>query len=96
MTPERIVNLMVGRDLDLSHRRPAGMKSGATLLSVIPFLIWGTGVIKDFALAMVIGIIAGTYSSIYVAAPFTELIDSWLAKRQKQMPKADAAEPAKA
>ncbi len=34
MTAERIVNLMVGRDLDLSHRRPADMKSGSTLLSV--------------------------------------------------------------
>ena len=34
MTAERIVNLMVGRDLDLTHRRPPDMKSGATLLSV--------------------------------------------------------------
>ena len=34
MTPERIVNLMVGRELDLSQRRFADVKSGATLLSV--------------------------------------------------------------
>ena len=34
MTPERIVSLMVGRDLDLTQRRPADVKSGATLLSV--------------------------------------------------------------
>ena len=45
------------------------------MLSVLAFFIWGTGVIKDFALALVVGIVAGTYSSIYVAAPLTEWID---------------------
>jgi ribose transport system ATP-binding protein len=33
MTPERIVSLMVGRDLDLKHRRPPQGQSGAVLLS---------------------------------------------------------------
>ena len=51
------------------------LTSGATMLSVLAFFIWGTGVIRDFAFAMVIGIVAGTYSSIYVAAPLTEYID---------------------
>jgi preprotein translocase subunit SecF len=31
--------------------------------------IWGTGVIRDFAFAMNVGVIVGTYSSIFVAAP---------------------------
>jgi len=57
------------------------LTSGATMLSVLAFFIWGTGVIKDFALAMVIGIIAGTYSSIYVAAPLTEWIDRKMRER---------------
>ncbi len=51
------------------------LTSGTVLLSVSCFFIWGTGVIKDFALALVIGVIAGTYSSIYVAPPFTEWVD---------------------
>jgi preprotein translocase subunit SecF len=50
--------------------------SGVTSLSMIMFLVWGTGVIKDFAFALLVGIIVGTYSSIYVAAPLTEWIDS--------------------
>jgi preprotein translocase subunit SecF len=50
------------------------LTSGTVLLSMLPFL-WGTGAIKDFALAMVVGVLAGTYSSIYVAAPFTEWVD---------------------
>ena len=43
--------------------------------SVLAFFFWGTGVIKDFAFALLVGIIVGTYSSIYVAAPLTEWID---------------------
>jgi preprotein translocase subunit SecF len=49
--------------------------SGVTGLSMVMFLFWGTGVIKDFAFALLVGIIVGTYSSIYVAAPITEWID---------------------
>lgn len=50
--------------------------SSTVILSVVPFTIWGHGVIRDFAWAMIVGVIAGTYSSIYVAAPLTEWIDS--------------------
>jgi preprotein translocase subunit SecF len=49
--------------------------SGVTGLSMVMFLFWGTGVIKDFAFALLVGIIVGTYSSIYIAAPLTEWID---------------------
>jgi preprotein translocase subunit SecF len=69
-----IINLSVSETLSRTI-----LTSGATMLSVLPFFIWGTGVIKDFALAMVVGIVAGTYSSIYVAAPLTEWIDKRLA-----------------
>lgn len=49
--------------------------SCATLLSMVCFFIWGTGTLKDFAFTLVVGIVVGTYSSIYVAAPITEWID---------------------
>jgi preprotein translocase subunit SecF len=65
-----IINLSVSETLSRTI-----LTSGATMLSVLAFFIWGTGVIKDFAFAMVVGIVAGTYSSIYVAAPLTEWID---------------------
>jgi preprotein translocase subunit SecF len=65
-----IINISVSETLSRTI-----LTSGSVLLSVSMFFIWGTGVIKDFALALVIGIIAGTYSSIYVAAPFTEWVD---------------------
>jgi len=70
-----IINLSVSETLSRTI-----LTSGATMLSVLAFFIWGTGVIKDFAFGMVVGIVAGTYSSIYVAAPLTEWIDRRLAK----------------
>jgi preprotein translocase subunit SecF len=51
------------------------LTSFVTLLSILPFLIWGTPVIRDFALALVIGMVVGSYSTIYIAAPFTEWMD---------------------
>ncbi|HEY3592795.1 MAG TPA: protein translocase subunit SecF, partial [Polyangiaceae bacterium] len=66
----QIINLSVSETLSRTV-----LTSGATLLSILAFFVWGTGVIKDFALALLIGIVAGTYSSIYVAAPLTEWMD---------------------
>lgn len=57
------------------------LTSFVTLLSVLPFLIWGTPVIRDFAFALVIGMVVGSYSTIYIAAPFTEWMDRKLFAR---------------
>jgi preprotein translocase subunit SecF len=75
----RIINLSVSETLSRTI-----LTSGLTLLSVLAFFVYGTGVIKDFMLALVVGIVAGTYSSIYVAAPLTEWIDTRIAKRSDQ------------
>ena len=52
------------------------LTSLTVVLSISAFAVIGTGVIRDFAWAMIVGVIAGTYSSIYIAAPLTEWIDS--------------------
>jgi preprotein translocase subunit SecF len=49
--------------------------SGTVALSLVAFLFFGTGALKDFAFAMLVGVGVGTYSSIYVAAPITEWAD---------------------
>jgi preprotein translocase subunit SecF len=49
--------------------------SGVTALSILAFFIWGTSVIQDIAFALLIGMISGTYSTIYIAAPLTEWMD---------------------
>lgn len=43
------------------------MTSGLTLLVVIALFVYGGSTIHGFALALIIGIVIGTYSSIYVA-----------------------------
>jgi preprotein translocase subunit SecF len=45
------------------------LTSLTTLIVVVILLVFGGGVIHDFAFALMIGILAGTYSSIFVASP---------------------------
>ena len=45
------------------------LTSGSTLVAVLALLFLGGPVIRPFALAMAIGIVVGTYSSVYIAAP---------------------------
>ncbi|CAN5682064.1 protein translocase subunit SecF [soil metagenome] len=45
------------------------LTSGTTLVTLLSLFIFGTGVIRDFSLILLIGILLGTYSSIFVAAP---------------------------
>ena len=43
--------------------------SSTTLVAVLALFILGGGIIHDFAFAMLVGILTGTYSSVYVASP---------------------------
>ncbi|OGL61084.1 MAG: protein-export membrane protein SecF [Candidatus Tectomicrobia bacterium RIFCSPLOWO2_12_FULL_69_37] len=45
------------------------LTGGTTLLTVLAFLFLGGEVISDFAFTLLVGIVVGTYSSIYVASP---------------------------
>ena len=45
------------------------LTSITTLLAILAMYIFADGVIKDFAFTLSIGIVIGTYSSIYVATP---------------------------
>ena len=47
-----------------------------TLISIVPLYLMGTGSIKDFTFAMIIGIFTGTYSSIYVAGSIVFALES--------------------
>lgn len=58
-----VVNLSINETLSRTL-----MTSFLTLLTVVAMAIWGGEVIHNFALALIIGIVVGTYSSIYVAS----------------------------
>ncbi len=68
-TPTEIMNLSVNQTLSRTV-----MSSGLTLLVVIALFIFGGEVLRGFSLALIIGIIIGTYSSIYVAGSLAILM----------------------
>jgi preprotein translocase subunit SecF len=51
--------------------------SGLTFLSVLALLVFGGEVLKSFSWVLFIGIIIGTYSSIYIASPFMLWWEGW-------------------
>jgi SecD/SecF fusion protein len=61
---KEIANLSINQTLTRTV-----LTSFTTLLTVVMLLIFGGGAVFDFALALCIGILVGTYSSIFVATP---------------------------
>jgi SecD/SecF fusion protein len=61
--------------------------SGTVFLATMALYIWGGGVINDFAFTFLIGILTGTYSSIYIAS----FLVLWWHKGQR--PEIGAATP---
>jgi SecD/SecF fusion protein len=45
------------------------LTGGATLIPLICLFLFGGSVLRDFALAILIGLLVGTYSSIFIASP---------------------------
>ena len=54
--------------------------SGLTFLTVCAMLAFGGPVLRSFSWCLFIGILIGTYSSIYIASPFMLWWESWRAK----------------
>ena len=66
------------------------LTSVTTFLAVLSIYLFGGGIIQNFAFAMLIGVVVGTYSSMYVASPAVVGMDRYLSQRR-----ADAAAAAK-
>lgn len=54
-----------------------------TLLAVTAIAVLGGGLIEDFSIALIIGVIIGTYSSVYVASPIMLRMDAFLEARRE-------------
>ncbi|MGD8341990.1 MAG: protein translocase subunit SecF [Desulfobacterales bacterium] len=57
------------------------LTSLTTLVVVVTLFVLGGGIIHDFAFALIIGILAGTYSSVYVASP---ILLAWQGRSKKK------------
>lgn len=54
------------------------LTSGTTLGALLALFIFGGAIIRDFALILIIGILIGTYSSIFIASPvLVEIQQRW-------------------
>jgi len=54
-----------------------------TFLAAISLLLFGGEVIHDFALALVVGIVVATYSSIFIASPIVLELERWAGSHEK-------------
>ena len=70
------------------------LTSGLTFLVVVALFFLGGEVLRPFSFVMLIGIIVGTYSSIFIAAPLVIVWEEWKTKRAAKKP-APAPEPKK-
>ena len=61
---EEIMNASINETLSRTL-----LTSGCTLLSVLALFLFGGSVLRDFAFAILIGVVVGTYSSIFIASP---------------------------
>jgi preprotein translocase subunit SecF len=59
------------------------LTGGTTILASLMLFLFGGDVIKGFAFIMFVGIIVGTYSSIYIASPFALYWEQWFGAGRK-------------
>ena len=75
------IEAVINRSINQTLSRTV-LTSGATMLVVIALFVLGGEVLNTFALTLVIGIITGTYSSIYVASPIVVIWKDFFDKRR--------------
>ncbi|WP_022948857.1 protein translocase subunit SecF [Methylohalobius crimeensis] len=63
--PAEIINTSITQTLSRTL-----LTSGTTLLVLISLAVLGGEIIRNFAIALIFGVVVGTYSSIYVASAF--------------------------
>jgi preprotein translocase subunit SecF len=57
--------------------------SGTTLIVVVVLFLFGGEVIKNFAFALICGVVVGTYSSVFIASPVLIEFENWRKSKLK-------------
>jgi preprotein translocase subunit SecF len=85
---ESLINKSVNQTLSRTV-----MTSGLTFLTVIALFLFGGPVLHGFSFALVVGIIIGTYSSVFVASPIVLFWHNWTDSRKRTAPVPAAPKP---
>jgi preprotein translocase subunit SecF len=78
---ESLINKSVNQTLSRTV-----MTSGLTFLTVVALFLFGGPVLHGFSFALVVGIIIGTYSSVFVASPIVLFWHNWADPRKGTVP----------
>ena len=77
---DRVVNQSINETLSRTI-----LTSATVFFVTLAMNVWGVGVIRDFAFAMNVGVIVGTYSSIFIASPILIwLNEKYVVSQRKQ------------
>jgi preprotein translocase subunit SecF len=76
-----VINLSVNQTLSRTL-----LTSGLTFLTAMSLFVFGGPVLKGFSFALVVGIIVGTYSSIFIASPILVFWQDFVEKRKATAP----------
>jgi len=82
MRREKLADI-VNRSINQTLSRTI-LTAGLTFLTVLALFLFGGEVLRGFSLALVIGILIGTYSSIAIAAPILVAYQNWRIEKGKR------------
>jgi len=83
---EELVNASINQTMSRTV-----LTSGLTFLTALSLLVFGGPVLRGFSLALVIGILIGTYSSVFIASPILIWARNWVEARKRKTPSAAAS-----
>src|SRR5712691_3836607 len=76
---ENLINISVNQTLSRTV-----LTSGLTLLTALSLFLFGGQVLSGFSFALVVGILVGTYSSVFVASPILVFWQNFLESRKRK------------
>ena len=73
--PAKSLDNIINESLNMTLSRTI-ITSFTTLIAVTSLFIWGGPELEPFAFALIIGVIVGTYSSVFVASPVMKYFET--------------------
>ena len=75
---DRVVNASINETLSRTL-----LTSLTTLFTCVSIWVVGTGVLRTFAFALTLGVIVGTYSTVFIASPLVVVLNEKFAKKSR-------------
>jgi preprotein translocase SecF subunit len=77
---KKTFDVIVGESINQTFVRSINT-SLSTLIAVAVLYVWGPDATKHFSLALLVGLTAGTYSSIFLGSPLLVTVFKWQEKK---------------